>query len=167
MRRPLAAGSALAIAVVITIAVVVADRGSSPRRPARRASIEEATTTAVPYWNVPVSRSAAINQVRSVKSAVTASSILTAKLMTYGDYRRASEPGVRTPETPDTLRIWAVEILGSFTPWHAEHPDYAWGIWILDAHSGIPIGEVAGPRGRPKYWDHLPDHSPPPWWFRP
>jgi hypothetical protein len=99
-----------------------------------------------------------VAKVRSETGEVDPSSQVSAKLMTYGDLRRAASPGEQTPATPDTLQIWAVEILGKFTPSMAPR-SYPSGVLIVDARSGSTIGVIAGPQARPPYWNGLPDHS--------
>jgi hypothetical protein len=78
--------------------------------------------------------------------------------MTFGDYRLASEPNAKIAGTPDSTLVWAVLIVGTFTPMNAPGP-LPWGIWVMDAHDGSAIGSVAGPGTVPAYWDSLPDHS--------
>jgi hypothetical protein len=116
------------------------------------------TTTGVP-WHVPVARSDVVAKAERVAGRNDGPHVVSAKLMTYGDFQRASAPGVITPETPDSLQIWAVKVTGKLDV--AMAGPEAWAIFTYDAHGGGVVGVTAGPaRATPTYWDSLPDHSP-------
>lgn len=168
MRRTVAAACALGAVVVIAFAIVVLRPGSSARRSNVAAATNDAgartttvagSTTTLASWNVPVSRSDAIASGHRATSGGDASNTVTAKLMTYGDWQRLGRPSVQTPGTPDSLRVWVVEVIGNFPVAMGPLPSYQWGIWLFNAHTGDVVGGTAGPGASPLYWDRLPDHS--------
>lgn len=115
------------------------------------------TTTA--SWDVPIARSDAIADGQRAASGGASSNTATAKLMTYGDWRRAAEPSLVTPATPDSLQVWAVEVIGSFQVSMGPLPAYHWGIWLINAHTGDIFSATAATGTTPSYWNGLPDHS--------
>jgi hypothetical protein len=61
--------------------------------------------------------------------------------------------------TPDSLQVWAVEVIGNVPGSMESGPAYHWGIWLYDAHTGDIVSYLASPGAIPSYWDGLPDHS--------
>jgi hypothetical protein len=116
------------------------------------------STTTV-SWDVPIARSDAIADAQRATGGGASSNTATTKLMTYGDWHRVGQPSVITPGTPDSLQVWAVEVIGNFPVDMGPLPAYHWGIWLYDAHTGDIVSYVASPGAIPSYWDGLPDHS--------
>jgi hypothetical protein len=140
-------------------AVLFGGCGTSPvtRTHAAIRTTNGVTTTTAP-WDVPVSRSDAIASATQIAYGGDGSIGVSAKLMTYGDFRNGSESGVVTPGTPDSLQLWAVKVTGKLSVPMAG--PCSWVIWTFDAHDGSSGAFAAGPRGTdPSYWDALPDHS--------
>jgi hypothetical protein len=144
---------------VCCAAVLLVGCGTSPvtRADASIRTTKAVTTTTAP-WDVPVSRSDVIAKAIRIADGDDGSIGVSAKLMTYGDFRNGSEPGVVTPGTPDSAQLWAVKVTGKLSVPRAG--PCSWVIWTFDAHDGSAGAFVAGPPGTsPSYWDALPDHS--------
>jgi len=142
---------------VCSAALVLGGCGSSSSEPTSAAA-RSAVTTAPASWTVPISRSVALADGKKAASGGHSPTRVTAKLMTYGDWRRVGTSAVN-PATPDSLQVWAVEAIGHFPVSMGPLPAYQWAIWLYNAHSGDVIGTAAGLGASPSYWKDLPDHS--------
>jgi len=156
MRRAAVVISIVVASVAIGALVVVSRGSPTPRRVVAAGAV---VTTVPELWSVPTSSSDAIAAVQKLTAEVDPSSTLSARLLTYGDVRKAAAPD-STNAIADTKQVWAVEAIGKVTPEFARGETFSWAILIVDAQNGSVIGTFAKLNSSvPAFWDSLPDHS--------
>jgi hypothetical protein len=105
----------------------------------RRVDATPATSSEQSQWcMLPITRGAAIAKVMKISDEVAPTDTAKAKL--FGtDY-------------------WAVDVEGSVTPAFSRGEQFAWAVFVVDAHTGDIRGVSAGPPGSsPAEWNALPD----------
>jgi hypothetical protein len=108
-----------------------------------------------------VTRDVAIRDVAGLLLEVPSGATLTAKLVTWGEVRKAQTQVLGVASLHDAQRVWAVSVSGGYIPEFARGRRYAWGLLLVDARSGQVVGDLAGNDGtRAPYLDSLADLAP-------
>jgi hypothetical protein len=152
-------GTAMAITVLLSALLVGVAFSLGHKTTGPVVAVSPTTSDSVSSaWCVSVSRTDAVTRVMLDSAEVPHSAYPAGAKLMSGAELDAFGPPHSVPSRART-KFWVVEVIGPVHPAFAEDSNFGWGLFAVDATSGLVTGVMAGPEAAPPHWDAMPDHT--------